>query len=75
MSWLGRVVHRRRGGGSKSEHTAVVLVMEAREVVLRRRGGNAFEDAVLDALVGKRIECEGELHGSTLLVDSWREVS
>jgi hypothetical protein len=30
---------------------------------------------VLDALVGKRIECEGELHGSTLLVDSWREVS
>ena len=75
MSWLGVVVRQRRGGGSKSEHTAVVLVMQEREVVLRRRGGNTFEDAVLDALVGKRIECEGDLHGTTLLVDAWREVT
>jgi hypothetical protein len=74
MNWLGVVVRRRRGSGSKSEHTAVMLVMAEREVVLRRRGGNAFEDAVLDSLVGKRIECEGDLHGTTLLVDTWREV-
>ena len=75
MTWRGVVAHEARAPGSKSERVAVVLVTEERHYVLRRRGGHAFEDPELDALVGKRIELEGELHGYTLLMDSWREVS
>jgi hypothetical protein len=59
--------------GSKSERPAVLLQTADGEFVLRIQGGNAFHDPRLDALVGKRIEAEGELHGYTFLMKSWTE--
>ncbi|HKA02955.1 MAG TPA: hypothetical protein VKD67_01460, partial [Acidimicrobiales bacterium] len=55
----GDVVRRRIGAGSKSERDAVVLDTGDRILILRRRGGNAFSDPALDALVGRRVRLEG----------------
>jgi hypothetical protein len=74
MRFQGGVERRRVGRASKSEHDAVVLVTDSGAYVLRRRGGHAFQDPVLEALVGKVLEFEGELHDTTLHVTSWREV-
>jgi hypothetical protein len=67
----GRVVRRRIGRGSKSEHLAVVLVSAEGEWILRRRGGNAFRDPALDALVEREWEFTGERVDTTFIVDSW----
>lgn len=52
----------------------MTLVTADGSYVLRRRDGNAFRDAVLEALVGKTIECDGRVAGTTLIMDEWREV-
>ena len=71
MQLRGKVVRKPVGAGSKSDRAAVVLVTPDAEYVLRRRGGNAFADPELDALVGVTIRATGTLHGYTFLVDSW----
>lgn len=67
----GRVVRRRVGRGSKSERVAVVLVSAEGELVLRRRGGHAYHDPALDALVEHEWEFTGERIDTTFIVDSW----
>ena len=74
MEFRGQVVKKPFGVGSKSEHAAVKLITKDTEYVLRRQGGNPFADPVLDALVGKTIECEGIVHGYTLIISTWRVV-
>jgi len=70
----GTVTRKPFAVGSKSEREAVVLVTPEREYVLRRLGGNQFSDPELDALVGKSIACEGELHGYTFIFTRcWEE--
>lgn len=72
MTFQGRVVKKRVGRGSKSEHDAVLLSTDRGEFLLRRQGGNPFADRVLDGLVGKVIECEGTVLGTTLVLSTWR---
>jgi len=72
MKYRGEVVRRRIGRRTKSERVAVMLVTEEGDYVLRQRGGHAFEDPVLEALVGRTLEFEGELSDYTLLVTTWR---
>jgi hypothetical protein len=74
MKYVGTVEHRLVGRGSKSERKAVVLVSGADSHILRRRAGNTFQDPVLDALVGKTVEIEGDVHDETLHADSWKIV-
>lgn len=64
----GSVVKRQFATGSKSERQAILLLTEAGDYVLRRQGGNPFQDPELERLVGKRIRCTGTLTGYTLLV-------
>ena len=64
---IRRLVHR----GSKSEHRAVILQCEDADVVLRRRGGNAFSDPVLEALVGKRIRATGDRIKDLFILSGW----
>jgi hypothetical protein len=71
----GLVVKKRIAVGSKSERDAVVLETRDAELVLRRKGGNAFSDPVLDQLVGTRISGEGRRTGYTLILDEWRPLS
>ena len=72
MTFRGRVERRRVGRGTKSDHDAVVLVTDEGTYTLRRRGGHAFEDSVLDALVGQDLEFDGMLADNVLHVTSWR---
>jgi hypothetical protein len=65
------VARARVARGSKSEHDAVVLDTGSQVLVLRRRGGHAYRDALLDELVGRTITAEGTVHGATFLVDEW----
>lgn len=74
MQYRGRVTSGPFATGSKSEREAVRLVTENGSFVLRRRGGNAFRDPVLEKLVGKTIECDGYLTGNTLIIAEWRVV-
>ena len=70
MIFRGKVVRDTFATGSKSEHEAVMLLSGPDRFVLRRRGGNPFADESLSDLVGKEIECEGILHGYTIIFDS-----
>jgi hypothetical protein len=71
MILRGQVARKLFGQGSKSEREAVVLRTGEAEYVLRREGGNPFVDPVLDDLVGGEIECEGIVHGYTLIISRW----
>ena len=74
MRLRGRVIRARTAAHSKSERVAVRLVTDAGEFVLRRKGGNAFSDSALHAIVGRTIECEGIIHGNTLILTAWEVV-
>ena len=72
MTLEGRVVRKRVSAGSKSEHEALVLVTpDGHEYKLRRVEGNPFRDPELDALEGKRIECEGILRNGQFIMARW----
>jgi hypothetical protein len=73
MEFTGRVVRKPFAVGSKSEHAAAWLVTADGEYVLRRIGGLAFGDPVVDALVGKTVRCEGELVNQYLFFSSCQE--
>ena len=45
-----------------------------RNWVLRREGGNAFQDPALDGLVGHRIRGTGEKTGYTLILRDWEDL-
>lgn len=70
----GRVAKKRVAPGSKSDHEAVVLETGDGSLVLRRQGGNAFRDPVLDDLVGHRIRGTGRRSGSTLILTDWEDL-
>jgi hypothetical protein len=75
MKVRGKVIRRRVGRGSKSEHEAVVLVTDAGvSYHLHQPGGNAFEDPELEQLVGKRIEGNGAKRGVSFYLAKWREL-
>jgi len=71
----GLVVRKAFAAGSKSDHQAVMLQTEGAELVLRRQGGNAFRDQVLEDLVGHRIRGTGRLAGKTLILAGWEELA
>jgi peptidase C25-like protein len=70
-SYEGHVIRKRRAAGSKSDRDAVMLDVGDEELVLRRFGGNAFGDDVLDRLVGHRIRGMGQRVGCTLILRDW----
>lgn len=60
--------------GSKSECITAHLIVGPRALRLRRRGGRAYGDKVVEALVGKTIECRGRIRGETLFMSEWKEI-
>ena len=72
MTLEGLVVRKRVSIGSKSEHDAILLVTpDGQEYKLRRQEGNPFRDPELDALEGKRIECEGIVRDGLVIMTRW----
>jgi len=51
-----------------------MLVTADQEFVLRRQGGNPFDDKVLSRLVGQEIECEGAVRDYTLFISRWQVI-
>jgi hypothetical protein len=70
----GKVVKRPFAVGSKSERDAIMIITATGDYVLRRKGGNPFQDPSLNLLIGKTISGEGILHGYTLIMSKcWVE--
>jgi hypothetical protein len=70
---VGTVVRRHVSGRSKHAHEAVLLETGDGDLILRREGANPFSDPELQALVGKRLRCRGEIDGATFFVTSWED--
>ena len=70
-TFTGTVVKACFAPGSKSEREAVMLDTGSERLVLRQKGGNAFRDPALEALVGRRITGSGHRTGYTLILDNW----
>ena len=60
--------------GSHSEHSGLFLASDRGRYLLRRQGGHAFGDPVLDGLVGRRIVASGTIHNGVFLISSWRDL-
>jgi len=59
--------------GSKSERQAVMIrTAEGTKLLLQRRDGNPFADPVMDDLVDKTIEAEGDLTPVSFIMERWR---
>jgi hypothetical protein len=69
--FIGKVIKKPFGKGSKSEYEAVFLETEHNQYVLRRRGGNPFYDEEMHKLVGKTIRCTGVVADYVLLISAW----
>jgi hypothetical protein len=71
----GSVIVKAFAEGSKSEHEAVCLQTIEGTFVLRRVGGNPFNDEVLRGLVGKRITSHGKIKGPYFMMTHFKEKS
>ena len=69
----GKVIQKKFAEGSKSEHNAVYLQTDDATYQLRRFGGNAFSDPILNKLVGKNITATGILTGMLFLAKEINE--
>ena len=69
----GSVVVKAFAEGSKSEHDAVCLQTIEGTFVLRRVGGNPFNDEVLRDLVGKSITSHGRIKGPYFIMNDFKE--
>lgn len=72
---VGSVVVKAFAEGSKSDHAAICLQTGEGTFVLRRVGGNPFNDRVLRELVGKRITSRGRIKGPYFMMKDYTEKS
>ena len=71
MQLNGRVIKKPYAIGTKSEREAVMLETADGTYILRRLGGNAFQDSALEALVGSMILANGDFYGITFIRRYW----
>ena len=70
----GEVIKATVAKGSKSEHEAVLLVVdEDTRYKLRRLSGHPFQDDELDKLVGKYISAKGRVVSYSFIMESYQE--
>lgn len=70
----GKVVMKKISEGSKSERVAVLLQTETQAYVLRKMGGNPFQDASLEMLAGKSITATGIVDRNLFLAKEIKEI-
>lgn len=70
----GKVISQLVSAGSKSEHKAVCLQTDNGTYILRREGGNPFNDADLQKLVGKQISSTGILTDNLFIAKAITEI-
>ncbi len=69
----GKVVMKKFGEGSKSEHDAIYLETGDSSYLLRRQGGNPFNDPTLHSLVGKSVKATGFMNDNLFLANEVNE--
>lgn len=67
----GKVIKKRYGAGSKSDHMAVMLETTGGTFKLVRMGGNPFADPELDKLVGSEIDGVGNVSRNQFILTGW----
>ena len=65
----GRVILSLSSPGSKSEHEGVYLETTQGTFLLRKKGGNPFNDPTLKQFVGQQVTVTGTLERNLLLAD------
>ncbi|MBD0366977.1 MAG: hypothetical protein ICV53_12850 [Flavisolibacter sp.] len=68
----GKVVMKKVNVGSKSEYEAVCLETDNASYVLRRAGGNPFQDQSLQKLKGKIITAKGILNDYLFIITEFK---
>ena len=66
----GKVVQKKFGKGSKSEHEAIYLESAKGLFTLRKVGANPFQDDSLNKWIGKKVIVTGFIDQYLLMVDS-----
>jgi len=74
ITLTGEVILQTTARASKSEHEAVMLESRDKHYILRRRGGNAFYDAEMMKLVGKKIRAPGDIIEHVFIMTDWEIV-
>lgn len=74
MELKGKVVMKKFGKGSKSEHEAVYLETKKGDFVLRKVGTNAFENTELRKMLGKEVVATGVLKDYLFLAKAIKEL-
>ena len=69
----GKVVVKKFGEGSKSEHDAVYIETATDSYVIRKIGGNPFNNTSLFKLKGKNITARGTINNYVFLAREIRE--
>jgi hypothetical protein len=57
----GIITRKKFGEGSKSDHNAICIETNEDSFVLKRIGGNPFNDPVLNKMIGKEVTATGFL--------------
>ena len=71
----GKVVKKKFGEGSKSEHDAVYLETDSGSFVLRRKGGNPFNDPELKKLIGEKICATGIITDYSFIASDLKKIN
>jgi hypothetical protein len=71
LELTGRVERKPYGESSKSAHNAVYLITDDESYILRQRGANAFNNPVLEKLVGKTIRATGKIRENIFFLEDW----
>jgi hypothetical protein len=74
MELKGKVVMKKFGKSSKSEHDAVYLETKKGNFVLRQVGSNAFENKELKKLLGKEVTATGTVKDYLFLAKTIKEI-
>jgi len=71
----GKVVKKKFAEGSKSEHNAVYFETDNGSFILRRRGGNAFNDPELNKLIGENICATGIISNYSFIASDLKKIN
>ena len=71
----GKVVKKKFAKGSKSEHNAVYFETDNGSYILRRRGGNPFNDPELQKLIGENICATGVISNYSFIASNLKKIN
>jgi len=71
----GKVVKKKFAKGSKSEHNAVYFETDNGSYILRRRGGNPFNDPELQKLIGENICATGIISNYSFIASNLKKIN